>query len=579
MKQQPSSTTARLREAPTSPREGVARISPVHHPPFSPEGCQETLQLMAEETAANLGGLRLRGNPRPFFISNLLRHERGCQVRASYGALYTSREWEHARLLADIRVGNHRLDQVLDGGLHDEHEEGFTAGWTEAPVDLEPRGLRYSLWKLMQRKYEEVLQAYYEKRKVMVEEFFRTKVDSFSREPVVELVEPLTQVVFPRARWEEQARRISELFTRHDFIFDPGVVYWGTASTRFFVGSEGTRFATTDTHLQLSIQGWVRTRDGVYLPGGLDWYGRREEDLPDPGQLERAVEGLVAHLRLLQRAPALGAFVGPALLAGQAAAVFFHEAIGHRLEGERLISRSEGKTFLGKVGEQILPAHIHVHDDPTLTHLGSQPLFGAFRIDDQGVVPRRVTLVEHGRLAGYLKSRAPIPGFPASNGHARGEGTRPPLARMGNLVASSEQRHTWAELVQLLRAECRRQGKRHGLIVEQVSGGETSTDAYDFQSFKGEPSRVWRLDARTGRQELVRDVSFIGTPLAALQKIIAAGGEQAADNGYCVAESGEIPVSNLAPPILLSELELQRQSTHSFHKPVLPLPWHRDGGG
>jgi hypothetical protein len=148
---------------------------------------------------------------------------------------------------------------------------------------------------------------------------------------------------------------------------------------------------------------------------------------------------------------------------------------------------------------------------------------------------------------------------------------------MGNLMVSSTEPKSDGELLDLLRAECKRQKRRYGLYIEQVSGGETSTDAYDFQSFKGEPSRVWRVEARTGKRELVRDVAFIGTPLAALQKIIAAGDRAAADNGYCVAESGEIPVSNCAPPILLSELELQSKSSHSFHKPILPLPWHRAG--
>ena len=428
----------------------------------------------------------------------------------------------------------------------------------------------------MQLKYEGARQSYYDKRKVLVGEFFRHKVDSFSREPRLELIEPLAPVRFPRAAWEDQARRISRLFERYEFIFDPQVTFWASSSSRFFVSSEGSRFASSDHHYQLGIQAWVRTKDGVYLPGSLDWYGRQEGDLPAMAEVERAAQGLVQHLALLERAPALGAYVGPALLSGQAAAVFFHEAIGHRLEGERMICRREGKTFLGKLGEQVLPDYLHVHDDPGLERVGEVPLFGHYRVDDQGVRPERVALVEHGRLAGYLKSRAPIPGSSRSNGHARAEGVLAPMARMGTLVVSSDQHHGWEELKQMLRAECRRQGKRYGLYIEQVSGGETSTDSYDFQSFKGEPTRVWRVDARSGREELVRDVAFIGTPLAALQKIIAAGGEPAADNGFCGAESGELPVSNVAPPILLSELELQRKSTHSFHKPVLPLPWHRE---
>ena len=41
------------------------------------------------------------------------------------------------------------------------------------------------------------------------------------------------------------------------------------------------------------------------------------------------------------------------VLSGVAAGIVFHEAMGHRLEGERLVSRSEGHTFAGKLGHLI----------------------------------------------------------------------------------------------------------------------------------------------------------------------------------------------------------------------------------
>ncbi len=557
-------------ESPSQPQRGSSEAASG----FDAAACSRVLQTIADETVANLAGLRRPGSPRPYYISNLLRHQAGSKVRATYGAVFQSREWQKADLFSDVRVGSYRLDQVLDGGLDRDPQEDFSTAFSEAPLDLGDRGLRYALWKLMQLRYEEALGAYYDKRKVMVEQRLPRSA-SFSHEERLEWVEPVEPLRFPTARWEEEARRVSEVFTRHAFVFDPQVSYWGNAQTRFFASSEGSRFVSRDSYYQLSIQAWVRGADGIYVPGGLDWYGRAESELPGVDEALAAAEELVVYLEQLQQARPLGAYVGPALLSGQAAAVFFHEAVGHRLEGERLVSRREGKTFLGKLGERILPEYIHLEDDPTRVEIDGKPLFGHFRVDDQGVAPERTPLVEAGRLVGYLKSRLPVPGSPRSNGHARAEGVASPMARMGSLIARSEQQHTWDELVELLRAECRRQKKRDGLIIERVVGGETSTDAYDFQSFKGEPSRVWLVSAATGKRRLVRDVSFIGTPLAALQKILAAGKQLDVDNGYCGAESGEVPVSNVAPPLLLSELELQRKSTHAYHDPSLPLPWHR----
>ena len=73
----------------------------------------------------------------------------------------------------------------------------------------------------------------------------------------------------------------------------------------------------------------------------------------------------------------------------------------------------------------------------------------------------------------------------------------------------------------------------------------------------------------------MRDVEFIGTPLVSLQKIVAAGREVDIDNSYCVAESGAIPVSTIAPPVLVSQIELQRRSGRTYLSPILAPPWSR----
>ena len=48
-------------------------------------------------------------------------------------------------------------------------------------------------------------------------------------------------------------------------------------------------------------------------------------------------------------------YTGPAILMEEAAGVFFHETVGHRLEGERQNDEKEGRTFKGQVGKRVLP--------------------------------------------------------------------------------------------------------------------------------------------------------------------------------------------------------------------------------
>jgi len=69
-------------------------------------------------------------------------------------------------------------------------------------------------------------------------------------------------------------------------------------------------------------------------------------------------------------------------------------------------------------------------------------------------------------------------------------------------------------------------------------------------------------------------VDIVGTPLAALTKIVATGDTVEVFNGYCGAESGYVPVSAASPAILTSELEVQKKQSSTDRPPILPPPAH-----
>jgi TldD protein len=257
----------------------------------------------------------------------------------------------------------------------------------------------------------------------------------------------------------------------------------------------------------------------------------------------------------------------------EAAGVFFHEALGHRLEGERQNDNKEGATFKGQIGKPILPGFLTVLDDPSLQRIGNTSLNGYYRFDDEGVVSRPVALVDHGVLRNYLKSRTPVKGAAQSNGHGRAEGTLDPIGRMANTIVRSDRRVPYAKLKQMLLDEIRRQKKAFGLIIADISGGQTNTTTYDFQAFKGMPRIVYRVDGKTGKEELVRGVEFVGTPIGSLNRIVAASDNTGVFNGFCGAESGFVPVSTVAPAVLISEIELQRSRRAMERPPILPPPW------
>src|SRR5207237_9935644 len=105
----------------------------------------------------------------------------------------------------------------------------------------------------------------------------------------------------------------------------------------------------------------------------------------------------------------------------------------------------------------------------------------------------------------FLRSRAPGQGVPPhSNGHGRSAPGRDPVARMSNLLVESARTMPWPKLKEALIAEAKRQEKPFGLVIRDVTGGNTDTSGYAYQAFKGQPRLVYRVADDQGGEPLVR---------------------------------------------------------------------------
>ena len=129
-----------------------------------------------------------------------------------------------------------------------------------------------------------------------------------------------------------------------------------------------------------------------------------------------------------------------------------------------------------------------------------------------------------------------------------------------------------ATLRQMLKDEAKKQGKPYGLYFEDISSGFAVTNRRSPQAFSVVPLVVYRVYVDGRPDELVRGVSIVGTPQAALNRIVATGDRPDVFNGICGAESGSIPVSAVAPAMLVSEIETQRQAQGSARPPIVPPP-------
>lgn len=550
----------------------LASLAPRH----SEAGEPPLVTALRTEMARAQTKLRLRGYEAPYFLAYAIRELENFEMVGRFGALQRKDHNRSRAAYVEVRVGDYQLDNSgdpSDATMDPDDVDGYEPG-TEVSLDESADAIRGTLWLLTDMKYKRALSAFAKKRGRRANSLIEDEdLPSFSKEKPVTAIAPARSLDRDEAALADLVRAASGRFRDYANVFDANVRVDGERVRRTMLTSEGTLVVTERVIYGLHLVAGSRAKDGTLVEQQRDFYGHAPSDLPNKETLLAAVDRMAKELAGLERAPVIDPYNGPAILMEEAAGVFFHETLGHRLEGERQNDQRDGRTFRGQIGKRVLPEFLTITDDPTQRTAGTQPLNGYYTHDDEGVPARSVKLVDKGVLRDFIKSRTPIAGSPHSNGHGRSEATARPMSRMGNLFVRSDKRVSITELKRLLLEEVRKQGKPFGLIITDIAGGSTNTSNYGYQAFKGQPRLVYRVDAKTGEETLVRGVEMVGTPLTSVSRIVATSDTEGVFNGYCGAESGYVPVATIAPAVLMTEIELQRAQRPKERPPILPAPW------
>jgi TldD protein len=512
-------------------------------------------------------------DPPAYYIGYTITDTQRAEVSGSNGALLSSNENRNRWLEVSVRTGSYDLDNTHKVGARQE-QRGGPGG--PAPIDDDTEVLRRAIWLETDKQYKSAAEALIKIKtgKEVKIETAEGAAPDFTHEQPHTYIGPENSFKLERKPWEEKVRVYTKAFRDSPAVINSIVTFTAQAQNAYQVTTEGTtlQYGQIRYRLELFIQG--KAPDGMDLDRyyNFDWVN--PSDAPDDKAVQAASATMRKELEGLVAAPINEPSVGPALLTGRAAAVFFHEVFGHRAEGHRQKDVAEGQTFAKKVDEQILPDFLSIVDDTTLRKLGSNDLLGYYEYDDEGVRAHRVVLVDHGVLKDFEMSRSPLVGFPHSNGHGRRQLGASPVSRQGNLIVESNKKVTNAELRAQLIELIKQQHKQFGLLIDDIAGGFTFTGRGQPQAFQVLPLVVYKVYADGRPDQLVRGVDIVGTPLAALTKIVATGDTMEVFNGYCGAESGSVPVSAAAPAILTSELEVQKKESSTDRPPILPAPAH-----
>ena len=512
------------------------------------------VNILRNEAQFYLDKLKDREEP-AYFISFRVVDEKQTFLSSEFG-LSSSRTLHKRSLTPHVRVGNRQTDNYSKDYVFYNFSHSF-----DLPLDSDNEyAIKEAIWTGMKKQYKEGKEAYQKymtSRKTnksdldTIPSFARAPTEIYYEKPYSEKETAIDEIYF-----EKYLNDVSKIFKEYEELTTGNAALDYRIVRTTIVNTEGTVVAQNRKSFVVTMQATAKADDGTDCTLNESFFAYSADKLPNKAEMEEKARDLANRVMALSKAPVADAYAGPAILSGKAAAVLFHEVLGHRLEATR--SEFINNNLAGFQDKQMTSSSIQLYMDPTLKTYKGRDLDGFYLYDDEGVKAQRVQCIENGCLKQYLTSRTPAGEFNTSNGHARAEAGKNPSPRQSNLIVETTEPYSEAELRGMLIAELKRQGKEYGYFFRNVNGGFTNRGSFrNTNLFNVNPTEVYKVFADGRKDQLVRGVTLIGTPLTVFTNIKAAGGESQVFSGYCGSVSGKVPVSGTSPYIYVSLIETQ----------------------
>jgi len=217
--------------------------------------------------------------------------------------------------------------------------------------------------------------------------------------------------------------------------------------------------------------------------------------------------------------------------------VLLHEAIGHGLEGD--FNRKGTSAFSGRIGEKVASELCTVVDDGTLA--GRR---GSLNIDDEGTLTCQTTLIESGKLVGYMqdKMNARLMGTSSTGNGRRQSFAHLPMPRMTNTYMQPGP-HDPDEIIASV---------SKGIFARNFGGGQVDITSGKFVF---SASEAYLIDnGKLGAP--IKDATLVGDGPSVLRQVTMVGNDLELDAGVgvCGKEGQSVPVGVGQPTLRIDGL-------------------------
>ena len=544
----------------------------------------------------------------PYYLEYRLLDLDVREISGEFGALLATGHNRNRFMNVQARIGDYKRDS--SNFISDDGFRGFIGPQGQVGIDRDYDSLRQDLWIATDQAFKEGVETYSRKQAYLGSLARQTDIADFSKVEPVKVIEPLVIPDWSNRNWENEARETSAALRAFPQIYESRVTYYLVFVTEYLLTSEGTEIRTNRAFAAIEAGLDALADDGMPLNHFYATYAPRPADLPSPDAVRKELNVAGSELMALRAAPPAQEYTGPVLFEARAAAPLVAQVLGPAMDGarppvsftpivEQLLTGLGGKSdWIGKIGTRVLPATVTLVDDPSAKEFHGTPLIGGFSVDDEGVRAEKVALVENGTLRDLLMSRRPGPDSDRSNGRGRSAFLSDAKPTMSNLIFTSTETLSPADLKKKFLDKCREEGLSYCLIVRQMDNPSLSLLHQEefselLASFGGGagtgdrlPLIVYRIDPKDGREEMIRGSRIIGLNTRALRNLGGIGNDSFVYNymqsqiagfagtalgAFGSAQNG-LPASVVAPSLLFDELEVRGARGEPKRLPLLPAP-------
>ncbi len=595
---------ASLSIGPAAPSE-EAPASPSAEVPAAPKErseYDEEADAVAAELRRGVSKLRIEGAAAPYRAEVRYVRARLLSLDASFGGLITDVLEKQSAGVAELRVGSPERDNA--------NYFGGEGGLARVEVPMNPSGdyMRRKVWLALDTAFRGATQGFAQKAIALEQlEIPELPADYTERPeaPPAERAEPPWQAgPLPRAELGALAKAMSAEFEKWPSIDNGDVYIQVLQSHETIIDSDGLSSVRANDRMVLAVVADTKAADGMHLDHGLAIHlqGVPELDAEFEARAMALVDQVLRELDALAKAPMIDEeYDGPVLFRGEAAAQFLGSTVTTEAAGSPAPIADGGRlmdlepTWQKRFGKNVMPPFIDLVDDPT------EPGFGSFELDAEGVQPGPLPLVRGGVLESLLMTRTPNPQVSGSNGRARMSPSLEVGPTISNLRLEATQRKmSDAALERELLRRAREDGYEVAYVVERLRDGALlgPVPRESASAFAGTgkitlptPVAVYRIEAG-GKRTLLRGVVLGPASMRVLRRIRAVGrtattvplrmpvgsfGGFGADIGIDSVLSQTVDVQISTPDLLIDGLELLVERGEHERMPTLTHPLRRGG--